>query len=143
MHTVRKILVLLMLVAALGVLTGCEAESTRLPANQLLLGAGDTKVDFAERFVFPWDRVYVFVPYTTSKAIDSALGFEWPGYKGSVIGDSDAVTLVVFVKDGKVAGWFEQSREVDLVGLAKPDGYAHDDAVFSVEASGTGVGLQP
>ena len=98
--------------------------------------------DFSQQFTFPWDRMYVFAPYSSRDTVNSALGFEWAGYDQSVIENTDTVNLVVFVKDSKVVGWFEQARSVDLDQIATPDGYARSDASFRVKPSELGVVLQ-
>lgn len=72
--------------------------------------AAGGELDLAEVADFEWDKVYLFGPYTPRQYVGEALGFEWPSLGGSDIESSDGVTLVVFVKDGRVVKSFDHPR---------------------------------
>lgn len=112
---------------------GCAAGSTRLSGQSLSVPGGVERVVFADEFdEFDWQRVYVFAPYSTRVTVEARLGFAWPEYKDTSVEMSDSVCLVVFVSDGAVVGWYEQSRDIDLSDLDSAEGYSRDEAVFGV-----------
>lgn len=102
-------------------------------AEQVGHGPG-TVIDFAEVAPFPWDRLYIFGPYTPRAYIHSCLGFRWQGVRWTSIGDSDGINLVVFVRRGEVVHWFEYPRHRGELGdLTDPRGYAREEARFRVK----------
>jgi hypothetical protein len=95
-------------------------------------------IDFAEVAPFPWDRLYIFGPYTSPEHVHKCLGFGWPEYRWASIRDSDGVNLVVFVRDRKVVHWFEFPRKNGELGyLDDPKGYTREEARFRVQREGT------
>ena len=88
-------------------------------------------IDFAQITDFDWDRVYCFDCYTGQREIEKRLGFPWPGLGGSAIESSDGVTLIVFVKNGRVVRSFDQSRrEGDFGKIDNPHGLTRAEARF-------------
>jgi hypothetical protein len=101
-------------------------------ASRVRQGEG-TVVDLVELAHFPWDRVYVFPPYTPQGRIHDFLGFHWPAASRTYIQNADDINLVIFVKDQKVTHWFEHPRSRgDLVESANTTGYAPHEARFRV-----------
>jgi hypothetical protein len=94
-------------------------------------------VDFTEVAPFPWDRLYVFGPYTSSEQINQCLGFRWQPLWPTSFQDSKGVNLVVFVYGKKVVHWFEFPRGCGELGyLADCKGYARAEARFLVQQDG-------
>lgn len=58
--------------------------------------------DFASAVDGDWDRVCIFRPRSTYARVDSVIGAEWPGVRGTGIETSDAATLIVFVRGTSV-----------------------------------------
>jgi hypothetical protein len=104
---------------------------SRALSERMRRGPGTT-VDFAEIAPFPWERVYVFGPYTSHERIQETLGFDWPGVRRTTVQGGKSVNLVVFVRDGTVVHWFEHPRREGLEGLVDPRGYAREEARFPV-----------
>jgi len=75
--------------------------------------------------------------------VEKALGFSWPEFGQTTIESSDSVVLVAFVQDGRVIGWYEQPRTIDLTDLASDQGYARSEAVFSVDRTSGRAELKP
>lgn len=101
-------------------------------SEQVRRGPG-TVVDFTEVAPFPWDRLYVFGPYTPAQRIHDSLGIHWPDAKSTSIEYSDVVNLVVFVQNRQVVYWFEHLRnQGDLFELASSMGYSREEANFEV-----------
>jgi hypothetical protein len=96
-------------------------------------------VHFAEIGPGGWDRVYVFHPYYLPEKVQEDLEFPWPRAADSTIEWNDGVNLVVFVRGGAVAGWFEHPRNRgDLTGLSNRVGYARSEARFVVQTDQEG-----
>jgi hypothetical protein len=90
-------------------------------------------IDFAGLGPTGWDRVYFFHPYYPREAIQADLGFRWPAVNETSIEMNDGVNLVVFVRGGEVAGWFEHPlNRGDLRELANGVGYPREMARFKV-----------
>lgn len=141
---VRKALTLVTVLVATVLLAACAGESTKLPADQVVVGSQDARFDFAQAFPFAWDRVYVFAPYATQADIEESLGFAWDGYESTTVGRSDTVCLVVFTSGQRVEGWFEQARSVvDLAAAASSEGYDRGAAVFDVQSGTSSTTLVP
>jgi hypothetical protein len=96
-------------------------------------------IDFAEIAPFPWDRVYIFRPYSSREHIESSLGFHWEGARWTSIDSGKSVNLVVFVRNGTVVSWFEHPRcDGDMLDLDDPNGFAREQAQFRVRAYDNG-----
>jgi hypothetical protein len=109
-----------------------SASVSRALAAEVHRGPG-TVVDFAQVAKFPWDRVFIFQPYTSQADIDACLGFHWDGARWSNIEWSDGINLVVFVRNKSVVCWFDHSRgDGDWVIPANPKGYTPQEAKFLV-----------
>lgn len=117
---------------------GPAAAWSEALAAKVRLGRG-TAIDFAEIAPDPWERVHIFGPYASARQIDSGLGFHWKDAQRSSIETNDAITLVVFVRNGQVIAWFEHPRnEGDLVPVVDSNGYPRAQARFHVEMDETG-----
>mgnify|MGYP001609167012 CR=1 FL=1 len=138
----REILLHMRLIAtilALMFLAGCNSGGGqgRAPSAQSRLesavASGATSFDFAADPAFAWDRMYVFGCYSSRESVEKSLGFAWPDFSKTTIESSDSVVLVVFVHNGKVVGWYEQPRTIELGGLANDKGYSRSAARFQID----------
>jgi len=90
-------------------------------------------VNLAQLGPSDWDRVYIICPYNTPEMIQQILGFPWPDAEWTHVALNEGVNLVVFLRAGKVVGWFEHPRNRGELGsLANLVGYARDEARFVV-----------
>ena len=133
-----------LLVGALG-WTALSALSSRdssisVPLWRQIKKGTDTTVDFATIAPFAWDRVFIFGPYTSSQEVDRRLGFHWSEYWQTNIDKFEGYNLVLFVREAKVARWFEHPRnQGELEGLAEAkNGFARGDAKFRVQRTSDG-----
>ncbi len=60
---------------------------------------------------FPWDKLYIFAPYTPIQRINDQLGFTWAEAGKTHIASLDTFYLLVFLKNGKVVEHFKWPRE--------------------------------
>jgi len=137
----RKVIVVCLCVllsgASLSWLLVRSSSVSRSLATQIQRGPG-TVIDFAEVAPFPWDRLYIFGPYTSPEHVQKSLGFSWPEYWRTSIQDSKRANLVVFVRERQVVHWFEHPRKDGELGyLDDPKGYARGEAHFRVQREGT------
>lgn len=142
----------LLLLVALGALVGgVMITRNRAQIAREMLGArvsraieanaaGDTDfVDFATLAEFPWDRLYVFRPYTSCERVLAELGTVLFWYDCGLSGiDSYAwATLIVFTRRGAVVSYLVRSAEPgDFSGLHRAGGYARTEARFQIAANG-------
>jgi hypothetical protein len=126
-------------IAILLALTGCDGGRGVAPSTQSRLEtavtSGAASFDFAADTSFAWDRTYIFDCYSSRASVENALGFSWPDFSNTQIESSDSVVLVIFVQNGKVVGWYEQPRNIELGGLANDKGYGRSEAVFNIDRS--------
>ena len=138
---------LALLVVLLGCCASCDSGQGQATTVQTRLeaavAAGETSFDFAAGSAFAWDYMYVFDCYSDRASVEKALGFAWPDFSKTSIESSDSVVLVVFVQNGKVVGWYEQPRTIELGYLANDQGYARSEAVFDVDRTNDRVALRP
>jgi hypothetical protein len=87
--------------------------------------------------------MYVFGCYSSRESVEKSLGFAWPDFDRTTIAYSDSVVLVVFVQSGRVVGWYEQPRTIELGWLAHSEGYARSQARFRIDRAGGRVELKP
>lgn len=134
-----------LIILAVLLLAGCDGGSGQAPAVQSRLEAavasGATSFDFAADLTFAWDRMHVFGCYS-HRQVENELGFAWADFGKTTIESSDGVVLVVFVQNGKVVGWYEQPRTIELGYLANGNGYSRSEAVFNVDRSSGRVELK-
>lgn len=104
--------------------------------------SGATTFDFAADPAFAWDRMYVFGCYSSREYVEKTLGVPWPDFGKTSIGSSDLVLLVIFVENGKVVGWYEQPRTIELGGLATEEGFARSEAEFEIDRAAGRVALR-
>jgi len=143
---------LITIIFALFLFAGCDgggddgggggASSTRSRLGTAV-ASGATSFDFAADPAFAWDRLYVFDCYSSRASVEKALGFAWPEFGETTVASSDSVVLVVFVQNGKVVGWYEQPRTIELGGLANEKGYSRSEARFKMDRASGRVELKP
>lgn len=112
------------------------------PLTARAVGASAT-IDYALVTPVPWDRMYVFGPYSNRQAIEERLGFSWPDADRSAIDVQDGVSLVVFVKGRSVAYWYDQPWQVDVAGLDNGRWWDRAHSVFRVERGNEQLFLVP
>lgn len=109
----RRPIIALALLTALIFLPACEdPQSPDLSLGQRISDAAtdsNAQLDVSSLTDFEWDSLYVFTPYTTREAIDSALGFPWNHDAVARIEMLDSFNLLVFVHDQQVVRFVEQS----------------------------------
>ena len=108
-----------------------DSVSKRIAAS---VSSNDSRpIDFAQITDFDWDRVYCFNAYSGQSGIEKTLGFSWPGLGGSEVEMSEGVTLIVFVKNGRVVRSFDHPRwKGDFGGIDNPHGLTRAEARFVV-----------
>jgi hypothetical protein len=82
---------------------------------------------------FDWDRFYAVPPYSSPKAIEEQLGFEWGDAVHSGIKTNDVITLLVFVRDGEVVKAFDQGNGDGYFHCVGKRGLTPEEAIFRVK----------
>ncbi|QJW98590.1 hypothetical protein [Frigoriglobus tundricola] len=105
-----------------------ELRSQRVGAQ---VESAPAVVDFDQFGPSDWERVYFFHPYTPHEYVNQTLGFGWDEVERTSIEGNEGVVLVVFVRGGRVVGWFEHPRNRgDLTELATGVGFLRGQARF-------------
>lgn len=80
-----------------------EVRCRKIPAALEQAAARHEPFDLAACMSFPWEKCYVFGPYTDRAGIERTLGFSWPTAARTGIEMGDAYNLLVFVHDDTFA----------------------------------------
>lgn len=138
-----RYLPLIGLLSVAGTCAPRDASIEAALAGAVSRGSG-TEVDLAVLASFPWERFYVFPPYSDTARIDSVLGFRWSGARRSSIPMSESVNLLVFVEGRRVVRALELPRSKgDFYQAFRPAGYRRTEARFRVREDGSMVGGAP
>jgi hypothetical protein len=111
---------------------GLAEYRSRALWRQVERGPGSI-VDFTKLGPPDWDKLFIFHPYTPKSSLNEALGYRWPDAERSTIEWNEGVMLVVFMREGRVVGWFDHPRNRgDLQDVASTEGYPREKAQFIV-----------
>lgn len=92
--------------------------------------AGHECFDLRACTSFPWEKAYIFGPYTGRDTIEKNLGFSWPMADRTGISMSDSFSLLVFVHDHDVAAYLTIPRPWDFAESLVGRPIAREDTVF-------------
>ena len=98
------------------------------------VGKGDgTKVDLGRLVDTPWDRMFVFAPYTSLKSAQKVLPGAWSAadHDGLEMRD-DICVLAFFDRSKRVARVTQPRGSGDFAGAVRKGGYARSEAIFEV-----------
>ncbi|UYN90164.1 MAG: hypothetical protein KIT08_02740 [Anaerolineales bacterium] len=99
-------------------------------------------IDFALINSEPWDRVFVFTPYTPPEVVNSVVCGIWPGAWLTNIQHSDYATLLLFVKDCRVVQHVMfRNRFAIFSSVYREEGYAPGEAKFLLRENNYAVWL--
>jgi hypothetical protein len=119
---------LVWLVSAVWSVALAEWRSQRVATQ---VEADPAVLDFDQFGPSDWEQVYFFHPYTPHDYVHQTLGFRWDEVARTGIEHNEGVALVVFVRAGRVVGWFEHPRgRGDLTELATGAGFPRGLARF-------------
>ncbi len=123
---------LLLIIMAAMSLAGCERsmQHQSLSREAAAQQRETERIDFS-KLKIEWDRLYLFAPYASELDVERSLGVSWSEYAKSAIAVSDSASLVIFMKDHQVIGWFDHPRDQgDLAPYHRKEGYGRDEATF-------------
>jgi hypothetical protein len=115
----RRSLALSSILLTLVILTGCQQKnalktehSTSAAIQNAFAASGNQRVDLATVVPGDWERVCIVGPYGGNQAaVEKMLGFPWNVAAQSRIGESDAISLLLFVKGSQVVSHIDHSRQ--------------------------------
>jgi len=95
-------------------------------------------VDLSTITTFPWDRLYVFGPYTQPSEIAAVVGRSWHKSCFTTIDTSEGLALLVFTNNGQVVDCIEfPSNIADFAPLREYEmGFSIEEARFIVDETG-------
>jgi len=108
-------------------------ESLRVAIKASADGAGPVRL--AHITEFPWDRADILVNYKPAGVTtDCPLQWDWSRDTRDKLIASDLLTVIVFLRDGKLVNYLEyRSDRAQFAEVKNP--YSPDQAAFTVEAS--------
>jgi hypothetical protein len=95
-------------------------------------------IDLSTVTSFSWDRVYVFIPYTTPTTIDRSVGLSWRKLCRTEIETAEGINLLIFTYKQKAVHCLEYPIPIlDFSPLAKySSGIPIQDANFLLDGVG-------
>jgi len=111
-----------------------ESSSTARKIDQVINQANGATLIMRDVTDFPWDRFFVFEPYTLRETIHETVGVKF--LKNDEISSSvdEAYCLLVFMCSGDIAEYFTYKRsrgDFDLLAV-ETNGFSRDAAFFEV-----------
>ena len=131
MLTARLVLVLSLLLAG-----ACSKDEVTLSGlaetvKQKIASQDTTPISLAQSTEFPWDRVFIFEPYTPYEDVLRVIGTRWEGVKQTGIATRDDAVLLVFMRSGEVTAFTMYPRgDGDVSEVRAPGGLTPDQALF-------------
>jgi hypothetical protein len=122
-------------VAVVLLLAGCGVGGSSDDIADAVHDAAESGRPFrlADATDLDWDRFYAVPPYSSPKDIEEQLGFDWGDAVHSDIKASDAITLLVIVRDGEVVKAFDQENGDGYFQCVGKHGLTPEEAVFRVK----------
>lgn len=129
--TARLVLVLSLLLAG-----SCSRGEVKLPGlaetvKRKIASEDTTPISLAQVTEFPWDRVFIFEPYTPYEDVLQAIGTRWDGVEQTGIATRDDAVLLVFMRSGEVTAFTMYPRgDGDVSEVRAPGGLTPEQALF-------------
>ena len=118
------------------VMGACGTDEVRLhglsdTVHERITRRDDTPISLARATEFPWDRVFIFQPYTPYEQVVDAIGIPWEGVQRSGIATRDDAVLWVFMRSREIAAFaMYPRRDGDLSEVREPRGLTPEQALF-------------
>ncbi|HVZ89365.1 MAG TPA: hypothetical protein VHG72_20545 [Polyangia bacterium] len=118
--------------AAAGLASGNQEKFSDVIAREVRKGDG-TKVDLGRLIDVPWDRMFVFAPYTSLKDAQKVLPGAWSAADHDGLEMRDDICVLAFFDHARRAVRVTQPRgSGDFAGAVRKGGYSRSEAVFEV-----------
>jgi hypothetical protein len=118
--------------AADGLASGNQERFSDVIAREVSKGDG-TKVDLGRLIDLPWDRMFVFAPYTSLKSAQKVLPGGWSAADHEGLEMRDDICVLAFFDHAKRVTRVTQPRRTgDFAGALRNGGYSRSEAVFEV-----------
>lgn len=92
------------------ILTACGQQDIEVEGENIENYLDEESIDFSKFFPSDWDTIFIFHPYTSLESIQETIGTKFK-YE-TTIEYSDAINLVIAMKDQKVVNYSEVSRHI-------------------------------
>lgn len=93
-------------------LVACDSPTNGISKN-IAVGfesSGEKSVNLAEAVAGYWEKVCILGPYMNNDMAKTTLGFKWDVESKTSITSNEGVSLLLFVRDGKVIEYAEHPR---------------------------------
>jgi len=126
-------------------LASCTASSNRKLQSDLQktlqVSADGTVLHLSAITQFKWEKVFIFGPYTSRRAIEQALGFHWASPVVKEIESSDSFELLIFVRNGRVVQYARVQRRSADWDISDQNGFTPSESSFLVRRPSAGDGI--
>jgi hypothetical protein len=127
-----------LVVAAVSSGCGGERSVNKSIAASVAKGPG-TRLVIAEHTTFAWDKVCILGPYTPDDSVDSLTGIQGAAGQAHGIRETDAIDVLMFISEGRVAESVAHSRrEGDFGSEVVGKCYSREQARFLVRVPPAG-----
>jgi hypothetical protein len=117
-------------------LAACDrpgGDLSREIARQFHLSGGGS-VNLAQAVAGSWEEVCVLGPYSDNVTASNTLGFDWNAESRTSIQTNEAISLLVFLRDGDVVDYVEHPRADGDFSRVSGKCFAREDSTFVHEA---------
>ncbi len=112
--------------------SGNQEKFSDVIAREVSKGDG-TKVDLGRLVDMPWDRMFVFAPYTSLKSAQKVLPGAWSDADHDGLEMRDDICVLAFFDHTKRVVRVAQPRGAgDFAGAVRKGGYSRSEAIFKV-----------
>lgn len=118
-------------------LVACDSPTSEISKNitRDLESSGGKSVNLAEAVAGPWEKVCILGPYTNNDHAKTTLGFEWDVESKTSITSNEGISLLLFLRDGKVTEYAEHSRSQGDFSNLTMKCFPKENAVFIQDPS--------
>lgn len=115
--------------------TAGPAETALSDAVSLYKRGEVSIVDLSTIVAFPWDRVYIFGPFTELSKIDAAIGKPWRDVCFTTIDSYEGYALLIFTNNHQAVDCIEYPRgDADFASLeVHENGFSPEEARFILD----------
>lgn len=118
-------------------LVACDFPTSEISKNikRGFESSGGSSINLADAVAGPWEKVCILGPYMNNETAKTTLGFEWDVEAKTSIASNEGVSLLLFLRDGKVIDYAEHPRNQGDFSNLTMKCFLRENAVFTQDPS--------
>lgn len=118
-------------------LVACDFPASEISKNitRGFESSGGKSINLAEAVAGPWEKVCILGPYVNNDTAKTTLGFEWDVEAKTSITSNEGISLLLFLRDGKVIEYAEHPRNQGDFSNLTMKCFLKENAVFTQDPS--------